>query len=103
MIKISTRIDEKVANEIEEIASSMNLEKDALIRKYILDGYQRSGMKRNIELVKNDEITIGQAAMNSGVSIYRIMEFARELGIQIDADATTLGYEFEVLKKHLSL
>jgi len=103
MITISTRLDEKIVKEIDRIAAEMNLDRGALIRKYILDGHQRTIMQKNIELVKMGELTVGQAAKNAEVSIYEMLEYAREIGIQIGADETTLPYEFGILKRHLAV
>jgi hypothetical protein len=102
MITISTRIEEQILKEIDKIAKENNLDRGALIRKYILDSYQRNLIQKNLELVHLGEISIGQAAINSGVSIYQILEMARQLDIEIGADNSTLPYEFEIIKKHLA-
>ncbi|MHA1674167.1 MAG: hypothetical protein ACTSYI_11135 [Promethearchaeota archaeon] len=101
MITISTRIDEKILKEIEEIAHEMNLERGVLIRKYILDGYQENIIRKNIDLIQQGEVSIGQAAQNANVSIYRILETARQLKISIGGDNSSVAYEIEGIQQRL--
>ncbi len=101
MITVSTRIDEKILKEIEEIAHEMNLERGVLIRKYILDGYQENIIRKNIDLIQQGEVSIGQAAQNAKVSIYRILETARQLKISIGGDNSSVAYEIEGIQRRL--
>ena len=98
---VSTRLDEKTVKGIEEVATEMNLDRGGLIRKYILEGFQRSMMKKHLNLVKSGELSMGQAAENAGVTIYQLLEFAREMDMAIGADASTLDYEIGVLKRRM--
>ncbi len=101
MITVSTRLDEDILKKIEEMAREMNLERGVLIRKYILDGYQHSTIKRNIMLIHQGEISIGQAAQNANTSIYRIIEVARQMEVTIGGDKTTVAYEIEGIRKRI--
>ena len=102
MITVSTRIDEKILKKIEEFAREMNLERGVLIRKYILDGYQQNLIRKNIDLIQQGEISIGQAAQHAGVSIYRILEAARQFNISIGADQSTVAYEIDGIQRRLT-
>jgi predicted transcriptional regulator len=97
---ISTRLDEEVLKNIEKLANEMNLDRSALIRKFILDGYQHAMLRKYIELVHEGELTIEQAAEHSHVPVHRIIEIAREMNIEIGADASTIEHEKTVLEKH---
>ncbi|MHA1745725.1 MAG: hypothetical protein ACTSWW_06980 [Promethearchaeota archaeon] len=103
MITVSTRINEKILKEIEAMAHEMNLEKGVLIRKYILDGYQRARIRKNIDLIHQGEISIGQAAQNAGVIIYRILESARQLNISIGGDPSTVSYEIDGIQQRFEV
>nr|MDO8113843.1 ribbon-helix-helix protein, CopG family [Candidatus Sigynarchaeota archaeon] len=101
MSTISTRLDEEVLKEIEKLASEMNLDRSALIRKFILDGYQHAVLQRDILLVHRGELSIEQAAERSRLPVSRIIEAAREMDVEIGADASTLEHEKRVLEKLL--
>ncbi len=99
MISVSTRIDEQILKEIENLAQEMNLERGALIRKFILDGFHETKLRRNIQLVRRGDLSIEQAAEDAGVSIYRLLEVAREMDVEIGANITTMEYETRSLQK----
>ncbi len=99
MISVSTRIDEQILKEIENLAQEMNLERGALIRKFILDGFQETKLRRNIHLVRRGDLSIEQATEDAGVSIYRLLEVAREMDVEIGANNSTMDYETKSLKK----
>ncbi|HME55097.1 MAG TPA: ribbon-helix-helix protein, CopG family [Candidatus Lokiarchaeia archaeon] len=102
MSTISTRLDEEVLKNIEKLASEMNLDRSALIRKFILDGYHHAMLRKNIELVHDGELSIEQAAERSRVPVNRVIEAAREMNIEIGADASTIEHEKAVLEKHVN-
>ena len=102
MITISTQLDEKTFREIEKLANKMNLQRSALIRKFILDGLQEEKLKENISLVVQGEMSIGQAVEDSQVSYYKFLKVARLMNAEIGLDETTLNQEFKVIEEHLS-
>jgi metal-responsive CopG/Arc/MetJ family transcriptional regulator len=102
MITISTRLDEKILSKIEKLANKMNLQRSALIRKFILDGLQEEKLKENISLVVQGEMSIGQAVEDSQVSYYKFLKVARLMNAEIGLDETTLNQEFKVIEEHLS-
>ena len=102
MITISTRLDEKILSKIEKLAKKMNLQRSALIRKFILDVFQEEKLKENISLVVQGEMSIGQAIEDSQVSYYKFLKIARLMNAEIGLDETTLIQEFKVIEEHLS-
>jgi hypothetical protein len=50
-------------------------------------------MKKHLNLVKSGELSMSQAAENAGVTIYQLLEFARQMDQAIGADDSTLDYE----------
>lgn len=101
-ISISTRLEEDILKEIERMAKELNLERGALIRKFILDGYENAKLRKNLELVQRGELSIEQGTSDADVSIYRFLEAAREMNFEIGLDVTTVKYEADVLKQKLT-
>ena len=102
MITISTRLDEKILSKIEKLANKMNLQRSALIRKFILDGFQEEKLKDNISLVVQGEMSIGQAVEDSQISYYKFLKVARLMNAEIGLDETTLNQEFKVIEEHIA-
>lgn len=101
MISISIRLEEQILKKIEALAKELHLEKSALIRKFVLDGFQTALIERNIRAIKSGDMSIEQAAEDADVSIYQILATARGMDMEIGLDETTLPYEFKSLQKHL--
>ena len=102
MKSINIHLEEKLIKEIEKLANEMNLEGGALVRKFILDGYQNAILRKALELVQRGELSIEQGAYEAGVSIYRFIEAAREMNFEISLDARTIKNEAEVLRQKLT-
>ncbi len=75
--------------------------RSALIRKFILDGYQHAVLQRDILLAHRGELSIEQVAERSRLPVSRIIKAAREMDVEIGADASTLDHEKHVLEKLL--
>ncbi|MHA1647522.1 MAG: ribbon-helix-helix protein, CopG family [Promethearchaeota archaeon] len=102
MISISTRLEEENLKKIENLAKKLNLSRGALIRKFILDGYQEATLIENINFVHEGVLSTEKAAKNAGVSIYHLLERARAMNLEIGLDESTLKYEFKSLMKTLN-
>ena len=102
MNSISARVDIEILNKIDKMATEMHLTRSALIRKFILDGYQRAELDQNLKHVQAGEMSIEQAAMQADVSMYYILELARAKGLVIGLDETTLDYELKSLMKKIN-
>ncbi|MFX0098371.1 MAG: hypothetical protein ACFFCS_02245 [Candidatus Hodarchaeota archaeon] len=98
MISISTRLEERKLKQIEKLAEKMNLNRGALIRKFILDGFQQAILEENIKLVKQGVLSIEQAAKDAEVSIYILLETARIMDVNVGLDDTTLKDELTSLE-----
>jgi predicted transcriptional regulator len=96
---ISTRLDETVLRKIEQIAKKMHLERSALIRKFILDGFQRTLLEENLRSVQAGDMSLEQAANDADVSVYDALEYARAKGFEIGLTEKTLDYEFKSFLK----
>ena len=101
MNTISTRLDEHVLKDIESLAKEMKLDRSALVRKFILDGYNEAMIHKNLLLVRDGVLSIEQAAEATGQPVSRILRAARHAGIEIGADASTLDHELAVITRHV--
>ena len=83
MKSISVFLEEEVLKKIEDYAKDNHLERSALIRKFILDGFQNAILEQNIHAILRDELSIEQAAHDADVSVFVLLDFARKIGIEI--------------------
>ena len=101
MISISTRLEEEKIKKIEQVARRMHLEKSALVRKFILDGLQMALLEYNLHAVQAGDMSLEQAAEDSEMSIYEVLEFARAKGFEIGLNEKSLDYELKSLIANL--
>lgn len=78
---ISTRLNDKDVKKLEIIAKRENIDRSALIRKFILQMLKEYEIKRMAELYRKGIISLQEAASQASVSLYEIMEYFKRENI----------------------
>lgn len=78
---ISTRIDDEYVKKLEEIAKRENIDRSALIRKFILQMLKEYELKRMAELYRKGIVSLQEAATQAKLSLYEIMEYVKKENI----------------------
>ena len=79
---ISTRIDDEVAEKLEKIAKKENIDRSALVRKFILQKLKEYEIKQMTELYQKGIVSLQEAASQANVSLYEIMEYVQKENIR---------------------
>ena len=79
---ISTRIDDETAEKLEKIAEKENIDRSALVRKFILQKLREYDIKQMTELYQKGIVSLQEAASQANVSIYEIMEYVQKENIR---------------------
>ncbi len=79
---ISTRIDYEYVKKLEEIAKRENIDRSALIRKFILQMLKEYELKRMAELYRKGIVSLQEAATQAKLSLYEIMEYVQKENIR---------------------
>ena len=79
---ISTRIDDEIVKKLEEIAKRENIDRSALIRKFILQMLKDYEIKRMTELYRKGIVSLQEAASQANISLYEIMEYVQKENIR---------------------
>lgn len=79
---ISTRIDDETAEKLEKIAEKENIDRSALVRKFILQKLREYDIKQMTELYQKGIVSLQEAASQASVSIYEIMEYVQKENIR---------------------
>ena len=74
---ISTRIDDEDAEKLEKIAKKENIDRSALVRKFILQKLKEYDIKQMTELYQKGIVSLQEAASQANVSLYEIMEYVQ--------------------------
>ena len=78
---ISTRMDDKDVEKLEKIAKKENLDRSALIRKFILQKLKEYDIKQMTELYQKGIVSLQEAASQADVSLYDLMEYVQKENI----------------------
>ncbi|MBN1216325.1 MAG: UPF0175 family protein [Candidatus Lokiarchaeota archaeon] len=79
---VSTRLDEKEIEELNEIAERERIDRSALIRKFLLSQIKEYRMNEVGEKYRKGIISLAEAATLAHVSIYEMMEYVEREKIQ---------------------
>ncbi len=78
---ISTRIDDETAEKLEKIAEKENIDRSALVRKFIIQKLKEYEIKQMTELYQKGIVSLQEAASQANVSLYEIMEYVQKENI----------------------
>jgi len=98
---ISTRIDDEDAEKLEKIAKKENIDRSALVRKFILQKLKEYDVKQMVELYQKGIVSLQEAASQAKVSLYEIMEYVKRENIHPpDQSKEEIIAEIEDSKNH---
>ncbi len=78
---ISTRIDNEVVKKLEKIAKRENIDRSALVRKFILQKLKEYEIKEMTSLYQKGIVSLQEVASQANVSLYEIMEYVQRENI----------------------
>jgi predicted HTH domain antitoxin len=97
---ITTRIPEEFLARIKELAERENLDTSAVIRRLLARALEEEKFKMTLEKLSLHKISIGQAAKILNVSIWEMLELAKENNIDwTEYDDEELEYDLKALGK----
>jgi predicted HTH domain antitoxin len=98
---ISTRIDDETAEKLEKIAEKENIDRSALVRKFILQKLKEYEIEQMTKLYQKGVVSLQEAASQANVSLYEIMEYVQKENIRPpDQSKEEIIAEIEDSKKY---
>ncbi len=79
---VSTRLDEKEIEELNEISERERIDRSSLIRKFLIAQIQEYRLKASGEKYRKGLVSLAGAATLAKVSIYKMMEYVEREKIQ---------------------
>ena len=79
---VSTRLNEKELEKIEQIAKKENLDRSTLIRKILLNGLKEYSMEASGKLYQEGYVSLAEAATISEVSLWEMIEYVQRKNIR---------------------
>ena len=79
---VSTRLDEKEIEELNQISEKERMDRSSLIRKFLLAQIEEYRLKEVGEKYRKGLVSLAEAATLAKVSIYKMMEYIEREKIQ---------------------
>lgn len=83
-VQINLRVEDEIAQVLEQIADKEALRRTDLIRKYMVEGIRRWKLENAIARYQKGEISMARAAEEAGILLYEMMEQLRRRSISQD-------------------
>jgi len=93
-VTITTRIDDKLARIIDEIAKIEGLDRSTVIRRFLSRAVKEWLIEKSLEEYEQGKLTLWQAAERCGLSLWEIIDEAKKREIHVP-------YTLEELKEEL--
>ena len=81
---ISTRIEEKILLEIDELSKEKHMDRASLLRNLIVEGLSIEKKKKVLSMYKTRKISLAKAADMLDVDLWRMIDMLKEEGMYID-------------------
>ena len=91
---ISTRIEEKVLSEIDELSKEKQMDRASLLRNLIVEGLAVERKKKVLGMYKHRKVSLAKAAEMLDVDLWKMIDLLKEEGLYMD-------YSEEELKEDL--
>ena len=78
---ISTRIDDDDIKKLDEIAKKENIDRSALVRKFVLQMLKEYELKKTTDLYRKGIVSLQEAASQANVSLYEITDYVQRENI----------------------
>jgi len=91
---ISTRIEEKVLSEIDELSKEKQMDRASLLRNLIVEGLAVERKKKVLSMYKERKVSLAKAAELLNIDLWQMIDLIKEESIYLD-------YSEEELKEDL--
>jgi len=92
---VTTRLEEESLKKIDKLAAQRGLDRSALVRSFLLDALKENTIRDALEAYQAGKITLWQAAHTCDISLWEMIEEARQRHIHVP-------YDMQALEKDLA-
>ena len=95
---ISTRIEEKILSEIDELSKEKHMDRASFLRNLIVEGLSIEKKKKVLGMYKARKISLAKAADMLDVDLWKMIDMLKEEGMYIDYSEEELREDLKGLK-----
>ena len=80
---ITTRVEDYLVQEIDEVASEEAIDRSSIIRKFLLSSLREWKIVKSLEEYEKGRTTLWKAARDCGVSLWEMIEEVKKRGTRV--------------------
>jgi len=80
-VTLTTRVDEKLAKLIDEIAKQEGMDRSTIMRRFLSKAVKEWLIEKNLKDYEEGKITLWQAAENCSLSLWEIINEVKKRGV----------------------
>ena len=95
---VSVRISEETLAEVDRLADRLKTDRSEALRRFLERGLREARLDVALELLRESRVSMGRAAELAGVTLYEMLDLARQRGVpsgygpqDLDRDLHELG------------
>jgi predicted HTH domain antitoxin len=94
---ITTRLEEESLKKIDELAAQRGLDRSALVRSFLLDALKENAIRDALTAYQGGRMTLWQAAQACDISLWEMIEEAKQRHIHASYDMQALERDLTAL------
>ena len=95
---VSTRIEERILSEIDELSKEKQMDRASLLRNLIVEGLSIEKKKKVLSMYKERKISMAKAAEILNIDIWQMIDIIKEENLYIDYTEEELKDDLKGLK-----
>ncbi|MBI3026715.1 UPF0175 family protein [Candidatus Woesearchaeota archaeon] len=94
---VSTRIEEKILDEIDELTKEKHMDRASLLRNLIVEGLAIERKRKILNMCKEKRISLAKAAELLSVDLWQMIDLIKEESLYLDYSEEELKEDLEGL------
>ncbi len=78
---VSVRISEETLAEVDRLADRLKTDRSEALRRFLERGLREARLDVALELLRESRVSMGRAAELAGVTLYEMLDLARQRGV----------------------
>ena len=96
-VTVTTRIEEKLAKLIDEVAKKEGMDRSTVIRRFLLNASKEWQIEKSLEEYEQGKITLWQAARKCGLSLWEMIDEVKKHEVHVPYTLEDLRKDFKGL------
>ena len=94
---VTTRLDDKSVNKIDEMAAKKGIDRSALLRLFLINALKEQTIQDSLESYKSGTVTLWEAAQKCNLTLWEMIKEIQKAGFQSNYDLNELKKDLNAL------